>query len=396
MTIPRLEDLDDLSGAKVLLRLDLNVPVEGGVVSDETRVAAAVPTLRWLLERVAVIAACSHLGKPKGKPVPELSLRPVAPVLERQLGVDVVFVPDCTGAKVAEAVARATSGTLLLLENLRFHGGETSNDPGFTAALCEPFTHYVNDAFGTAHRAHASVAGAPARFAAGHRCAGRLMEMEVDALLCLMNRSERPFMAVVGGAKVSTKTAPLEALLESVQTLALGGGLANTFFLAQGHPMGQSLVEVGMVDAARAVMERAAERGVELLLPEDLVVTDSLSSATRVEIVPPEAVPASAVVADIGPATRETYRQALSTARSAFWNGPMGVFEREPFAAGTMDLARALAASAAFTVVGGGESVMAVHRAGVGDAVSHVSTGGGASLTLIAGGEMPAIAALEG
>jgi len=392
VSVPRLEDLRELEGARVLLRLDLNVPVAEGEVRDDTRIHAALPTLRWLLERAEVVAACSHLGKARGSPDPAYSLRPVAAVLERELGRPVRFVPDCIGPEVHRAVE---AGGLLLLENLRFHPGEKANDPGFARELAFPFTHYVNDAFGTAHRAHASVVAAARLFGAGRRAAGRLMEAEVSALRRVVDDPEQPFVAVVGGAKVSTKTAPLMALLERVRRLAIGGGMANTFLLARGREVGRSLVEASEVPTAQRVMESAEARGVELLLPTDVVVTDSLEGPTRVETVPVEAIPADLMVVDIGPATRQAFAAALADARTVFWNGPMGVFEVEAFAAGTVAVAEAMAACPGFTVVGGGESVMAVHRAGVADRMSHVSTGGGASLALVSGETLPAVEALE-
>ena len=393
MSVPRLEDLRELDGARVLLRLDLNVPVEDGEVRDDTRILAALPTLRWLLERAPLVAACSHLGKARGEPDPRYSLAPVAPVLEAALGRPVRFVPDCIGGPVATAIAEGTP--LLLLENLRFHPGEKANDPGFARELAAPFSHYVNDAFGTAHRAHASVEAAPRLFGTGRRAAGRLMEREVAALRRVVEDPEQPFAAVIGGAKVSTKTAPLMALLERVERLAIGGGMANTFFLARGLEVGRSLVETGELETARNVMERARERGVELLLPEDVIVTDDLDEPSVIDTVAAGAVPPELVIVDIGPATRKRYAAALADARTVFWNGPMGVFEKEPFAAGTMAVAHALADCPGFTVVGGGESVMAVHHAGVADRISHVSTGGGASLQLISGDPLPAVEALE-
>jgi len=393
VSVPRLEDLRELDGARVLLRLDLNVPVEDGEVRDDARIVAALPTLRWLLERVPLVAACSHLGKAKGQPDPRYSLRPAAAVLETALGRPVRFVEDCVGKTVSGAMAEGAP--LLLLENLRFHAGEKANDEAFARELAAPFTHYVNDAFGTAHRAHASVEAAARLFPAGHRAAGRLMEREVAALRQVVDDPEQPFAAVIGGAKVSTKTAPLLALLERVQRLAVGGGMANTFFLAKGLEVGRSLVEESELDTALHVMERARERGVDLLLPRDVVVTDSLDEPSTIETVAPDAIPPALMVVDIGPETRARYAEALADARTVFWNGPMGVFEKEAFAAGTMAVAQAMAASTGFTVVGGGESVMAVHRAGVADRISHVSTGGGASLQLISGDPLPAVEALE-
>ena len=391
MSLPTLADLRELGGARVLLRLDLNVPVKDGAVQDATRIEASLPTLRWLLERVSVVAACSHLGDAKGKPDPALSLAPVAAVLERALDRPVRFVADCLDPEAG----KAASGSLLLLENLRFHKGEKANDPEFARQLAAPFSHYVNDAFGAAHRAHASVAAAAALFAPGRKAAGLLMGTEVAALYRMVHEPEQPYVAVVGGAKISTKTAPLAALLERVELLLIGGGMANTMLLAQGRSVGRSLVEHEMLETASAVLRRAAERGVRVELPTDVVVADAIASPTRVEVVAADAVPADMMIVDIGPATQERFAAAIAGARTVFWNGPMGVFETAEFAAGTMAVARALAASKAFTVVGGGESVMAVHRAGVADAIGHVSTGGGASLEFITGKVLPAIAALE-
>jgi len=388
--LPLLRDLDEVNGARVLARLDLNVPVGDGQVLDDTRIVAALPTLRWLLERAEVVAACSHLGKAAGEPDPAYSLAPVAPVLEAGLERPVRFVRDCL-----DSVADAEPGSLLLLENLRFHPGEKANNPEFAARLSEPFSHYVNDAFGTAHRAHASVEATARRYARGRKAAGLLMEREVAALGKVVDDPEQPFVAVIGGAKVSTKTAPLEALLERVSSLLIGGGMANTFFLAQGLEVGRSLVEEEMIDTARAVLSAAAARGIDLVLPPDVVVADATAAPSRIEVVASDAIPPELLIVDIGPRTRARYTEVLGAAKTVFWNGPMGIFEVDDFAAGTLAVAEALADSAAFSVVGGGESVMAVRRAGVIENISHVSTGGGASLQFISGEKMPAIAALE-
>jgi phosphoglycerate kinase len=391
VSLPALASLQDLTGARVLARLDLNVPVGDGVVLDDTRISAALPTLRWLVDRADVVTLCSHLGKAKGVPDPAFSLRPVVPVLEQALGHPVSFVDDC----LDPAVARAERESLLLLENLRFHPGEKANDHDFAATLAEPHSHYVNDAFGTAHRAHASVVGTARTFASGRKACGFLMETEVAALERVVENPEQPFVAVVGGAKVSTKTAPLKALLERVSHLLIGGGMANTFFLAKGLEVGDSLVEEEMLDTAREVLELAAARGIEIELPEDVVVTDAVADPTWVETVPSAAIAPGSAIVDIGPRTRERYRAALARARTIFWNGPMGVFEVEAFAVGTLAVAEALAASPGFSVVGGGESVMAIKRAGVFDEIDHVSTGGGASLQFITGEPLPALVALE-
>ncbi len=391
MSLPTLHDLEDLGGTRVLARLDLNVPVAGGVVLDDTRIVAALPTLRWLTERAEVVAACSHLGKAKGVPDPAFSLRPVASALESALERPVRFVEDCLDPSLRDL----EPGTLAVLENLRFHPGEKANDEAFAEELAAPFAMYVDDAFGTAHRAHASVVAVPRLYPRGRKAAGYLMEREVAALGRLTAAPEQPFVAVVGGAKVSTKTAPLAALSEKVSTLLIGGGMANTFFLAQGVEMGRSLVEEEMLDTARAVLAQTAARGVELLLPEDVVVADDVEQPQRIEVVPSQAIPADLMVVDIGPRTRQRFHQALEEARTVFWNGPMGVFEVEAFAAGTLAVAHALAACRGFTVVGGGESVMAVTRAGLVGEIDHVSTGGGASLEFLTGNELPALAALE-
>jgi len=391
MTVPALDDLEGLEGARVLLRLDLNVPIKAGQVMDSTRVMAALPTLRRLLERASVVAACSHLGKAKGTPDPSFSLEPVAPLLERELGCPVQFVGECLDPSRKDAAP----GSLMLLENLRFHPGEKANDPAFAEQLAAPFTHYVNDAFGTAHRAHASVVAAARLFDRGRRAAGFLMAREVASLGRMLSDPERPFVAVVGGAKISTKTAPLEALLERVSSILIGGGMANTFLLAEGLEVGRSLVEEEMLDTVREVTKRAADRGVTIELPSDVVVTDDLENPTRVEVVAANAISPDRMVVDLGPSSRQRYRDAVADAGTVFWNGPMGVFEIADFSAGTLAVAEALASSKAFSVVGGGESVMAVRQAGLEDRIDHVSTGGGASLQFLTGETLPAIAALE-
>jgi phosphoglycerate kinase len=390
VSLPALSDLRDVNGARVLARLDLNVPVRDGEVLDDTRIVAALPTLRWLMERAEIVAACSHLGKAKGASDPAYSLAPVAAALEKALGRPVRFVPDCLDTAID-----AEPGSLLLLENLRFHAGEKANDPDFAARLAEPYDHYVNDAFGTAHRAHASVEAAARSYPRERKAAGFLMEREVAALGRVVDEPEQPFVAIVGGAKVSTKTAPLGALVGRVSSLLIGGGMANTFFLAQGLEVGRSLVEEEMVETARAVLAAAAERGIEFVLPMDVVVADEIDNPQRVEVVASDAIPAELMVVDIGPEARARYGEVLAAARTVFWNGPMGVFEIAAYAAGTLAVAEALAASPAFSVVGGGESVMAVRQAGVIDDIDHVSTGGSASLQFITGEGMPAIAALE-
>ena len=390
MALRSMEQLD-VKGKRVLLRLDLNVPLKEGQVRDETRVREAAPTVRALAERGAIVIACSHLGRAKGKHDPALSLAPVAPVLARLVGRPVTFVPDVVGDKAKAAAAAAKPGDVLLLDNLRFELGEEKNDPAMCSALASLADVYVNDAFGSAHRAHASTAGVAAHFAA--RAAGPLMAREVAALTRVRDHAEHPFVAVVGGAKISGKLETLQALVAKADAVVLVGGMANTFLLAQGVAVGKSLAEPELLGAAREVLSQAAARGVTLVLPSDAVVAIGLDAPGRVT--PVTGVGADEMILDIGPDTRARIAGLLASARTVFWNGPAGVFEKEAFAAGTMAIARALAESKAFTVVGGGESVAAVQQAGVAARLSHVSTGGGASLEFLAGDVLPGIAALE-
>ncbi|MBI4917001.1 MAG: phosphoglycerate kinase [Acidobacteria bacterium] len=387
-----LRSMDALAveGRRVLLRLDLNVPVKDGKVGDETRIREAAPTVRALADRGAVVIACSHLGRAKGAPDPALSLAPVAPVLERHVGRPVRFVGDLVGDTARAAVAAARPGDVLLLENLRFDKGEESNDPAFCAALRALADVYVNDAFGTAHRAHASTAGVAQLFA--ERAAGPLMAREIHALSKVRDDPARPFVAVVGGAKISGKLETLQSLASLADTLVLVGGMANTFMLAQGLQVGRSLVEADLVDTAREILATAGARGATVVLPSDVVVASGLDAPGRV--VPAAAVGPEDMILDIGPAARTAIAGVLAGARTAFWNGPAGVFEREAFAAGTLAIAQAMAASTGFTVVGGGESVAAVHQAGVAARLGHVSTGGGASLEFLAGMVLPGVAVL--
>ncbi len=387
----RSMDTLKVEGRRVLLRLDLNVPLKDGRVGDETRVREAAPTVRSLAERGAVVIACSHLGRAKGKPDPALSLAPVAPVLARLSGRAVRFVADTAGDVAREAVAAARPGDVLLLENLRFEPGEEKNDPAFCARLAALADVYVNDAFGTAHRAHASTAGVAARFT--QRAAGPLMEREIAALSKVRDNPERPFVAVVGGAKISGKLETLQSLAQRANTVVLVGGMANTFLLARGGAVGKSLVEADLADTARGIVAAAAARNVDVVLPTDAVVATGPDAPGRTVAV--AAVGADEMILDIGPETRARIGGILAGARTVFWNGPAGVFEKPGFAAGTLAIAQAMAASPAFTVVGGGESVAAVQQAGVAAKLSHVSTGGGASLEFLAGDTLPGVAVLE-
>jgi phosphoglycerate kinase len=414
-----LEDLglDRLHGERVFVRVDFNVPLTpGGEVLDATRLEEALPTLRELSRAGARLLLASHCGRPKGAPDPRYSLRPVARKLEEMLGAPVRFAADCVGAPAEEAAAALAPGGVALLENLRFHGGETANDGAFSAALAALARIYVDDAFGSAHRAHASVVGMVAGME--RKAAGRLMAKEVAALGRLLGEPVRPFAALLGGAKIEGKIDTLENLLPRLDLLLLGGGMANTFLAAAGCQLGDSLYEPDRVQLARDILARASgrsdqsrasgrsdqsrasgrseHRGIKVLLPTDLVVTDNVKQPRRIEAVAAAAgVPAGLRAVDIGPATRAAFAAALQSAGTLFWNGPLGVFEQPPFDAGTRALAQALARCPGYSVVGGGETVAAVHQAGVAASIGHVSTGGGAALEFLAGRELPGVAVLE-
>ncbi len=379
----------DVAGKRVLVRADLNVPMEGGAITDDTRIRESLPTIRYLLEHGAQVIVCSHLGRPKG-PDPELSLAPVAGRMANLLGQEVLFAEDCVGTVAEEAVA-AMGRHVLLLENLRFHPEEEKNVPAFAEALAAFADIYANDAFGAAHRAHASTEGVTHYLPA---VAGFLMEKEVRYLSALVANPPKPFAAIVGGAKVSTKIAAIEHLLPKLDMLFVGGGMANTFLKATGIDVQMSLVEDEQVEVAKAILAKARARGVAVHLPRDVVAASKFGADAEALTRAAGEVPKGYMILDIGPETVKAYAEALKAARAVVWNGPMGVFEMEKFSAGSFGLARALASLDAITVVGGGETAAVVALTGLQDRFTHVSTGGGASLEMLEGRELPGVAAL--
>ncbi|HEX8027954.1 MAG TPA: phosphoglycerate kinase [Vicinamibacterales bacterium] len=393
MTKYSIKDLD-LRGKRVFIRVDFNVPIKNGVITDDTRITSSLPTIQYALEQGATVVLASHLGRPKGKPAPEFSLKPVADRLSELLQKPVVFAPDCVGDAASAAVATAQQGSqLALLENLRFYAEEEKNDATFAKRLSELADVYVNDAFGAAHRAHASVAGMVPHFRAAG--AGLLMEKELQYLGMALGDPERPFVAVIGGAKVSDKIEVIESMLGRVDRLLIGGAMAYTFFKALGMPVGKSLVEADKQDAARSVIEHAKARGVVLQLPVDHVVADKIDAIAKTEILKVgDAAIGDRMGLDIGPETARLYAGLLADAKTVVWNGPMGVFEVAPFAQGTLAVANAVAAVKGTTIIGGGDSVAAINAAHVADKMTHISTGGGASLEFLGGAELPGVAAL--
>jgi phosphoglycerate kinase len=380
----------DVAGKRVLVRVDFNVPLENGQVVDDTRIRAALPSISDLVDRGARVVLVSHLGRPKGKPDPAYRMAPVAARLAELLGRDVTTVDQVVGPVAEAAVAALPTGGVALLENVRFEPGEERNDPEFAAELARLGDLFVNDAFGAAHRAHASTTGVAKLLPA---YAGLLLAREVQVLSRLLEEPERPFVAILGGAKVSDKLAVVGRLLDRVDTLLIGGGMANTFLLASGIEVGDSLAERDRLDDARGILDAASGRGVALILPVDAVVAPSPEAASGREVAIAE-VPSGEMILDIGPRTVAQFARAIAPAKTIFWNGPMGVFERRAFAGGTRAIAAAVAAADAFSVVGGGDSVAAVTEVGLADRVSHISTGGGASLEFVEGRELPGIATL--
>jgi phosphoglycerate kinase len=394
--VPRLLGIDDpgvdWSGARVLVRSDLNAPLDDGRVTDDARLRASVPTLQRLLDAGAGVAVCSHLGRPKGERVEELSLRPIAEALGRLMERPIELLPDCVGPEVAARARALAPGELVMLENLRFHPGEEADDPRFSDALADGYTHYVDDAFGAAHRAHASTEGDARRLPAR---AGLLLQREVEVLEGLLSRPRRPFLAVLGGSKVSDKLPLIRSLLERCDRVMIGGAMCFTFLAAQGESVGTSLHEGPEGQAtAYELMELAVQLNCALQLPLDVLVADRFAADATLQVVPTDDIPDGWMGVDIGPRTSTSYREANASAGTVFWNGPMGAFEIPPFADGTRAVAEAMADSSAVTVAGGGDSGAAVAQMGLADRFTHVSTGGGAALEMMEGRTLPGVAAL--
>jgi len=384
----------DPTGKRVLMRVDFNVPIEDGKVKDDSRIRAALPTIKYLLDHGASVILMSHLGRPKGKVVESMRLRPVAQWLSGLLKMPVPITGDPLGVGTRDAVARLKPGQVLMLENLRFHPQEEANDDEYAKTLASYGDVYVNDAFGTAHRAHASTVGVTKYLPA---YAGLLMEAEIEALSKLLESVEHPFAAIIGGAKVSGKLGVLNHLMELCDSFLIGGGMANTFLVAQGYGVGKSLLERELVDEAKGILQQASDKGVEFLLPTDVVVAKEVTRGAEHKIVNVNKIPNSWSVVDIGPQTTEVFKSALESARTIFWNGPLGVFEVPTFGDGTRAIARELARLAengVTVVVGGGDSVAAVEELGLTSKMTHISTGGGASLEFMEGIELPGIAVL--
>lgn len=387
-----IEDLN-IKDKRVFIRADFNVPLDDNQnITDDRRIRSTLPTINYAIDEGARVILASHLGRPKGKVDPKYSLRPVAKRLSRLLNKEVLFLEDCVGGEVERAVKNMAKGDVILLENLRFHPEEEKNDENFSRALAGLADYYVNDAFGAAHRAHASIVGVP-KFIPG--AAGFLMRKEIQYLKGAVESPVRPFVAILGGAKVSGKIGVLENLAQKVDKVIVGGGMAFTFIKAMGYEVGDSLVEGEMLDLATRIMDRLRESRVKFYLPVDCVIAQSVEKGAETKIVPVQEIPKGWKALDIGPASTRLFAEVIQDAKTIIWNGPMGVFEIDAFSRGTFAIARAVADAYALTIVGGGDTDLAVHRAGVSDTISFISTGGGAALQLLEGKELPGIAALK-
>jgi len=386
-----IEELD-IKGKRVFIRADFNVPLDDNLtITDDGRIRSTLPTIDYAIDEEAKIILASHLGRPKGKADPRFTLAPVAKRLQRLLGKEVTFAPDCIGPQVESIVSKMKEGDVILLENLRFHPGEERNDEDFAKALAKLADFYVNDAFGAAHRAHASIVGI-AKFLPS--AAGFLMRKEIEYLKGTVHNPVRPFVAILGGAKVSGKIGVLENLVDKVDKVVVGGGMAYTFIKAMGYEVGDSLVEAEMLEFAEMIRKKLISNNVKFYLPVDSVVAQSMEAGSETKLVTTQEIPKGWRALDIGPASVKLFSEALQDAKTIIWNGPMGVFEIDAFSRGTFAIAHSVADAYALTIVGGGDTDLAVHRAGVSDAISFISTGGGASLQLLEGNELPGIAAL--
>ncbi|MGK7940211.1 MAG: phosphoglycerate kinase [Crocosphaera sp.] len=386
----------DLDGKRVLVRVDFNVPFDNGTITDDTRIRAALPTIKELISNGAKVILCSHMGRPKGKVVDSMSLKPVAARLGELLGQSVTMCDDCVGDSVTAAIAGLENGQVALLENLRFHAEEEKNDPEFAKQLAANADLYVNDAFGTAHRAHASTEGVTHYLSPS--VAGYLIEKELQYLQAAIENPQRPLAAIIGGSKVSSKIGVIETLLDKCDKLLIGGGMIFTFYKARGLSVGKSLVEEDKLELAKSLEAKAKEKGVELLLPTDVVLADNFAKDANAKVASIESIEDGWMGLDIGPDSVEVFKNALGDCKAVIWNGPMGVFEFEKFAVGTEAIANTLAGltgTGTTTIIGGGDSVAAVEKVGVAEKMSHISTGGGASLELLEGKTLPGIAALD-
>lgn len=382
----------EVKGKKVFVRVDFNVPLENGAITDDTRIRETVPTIQYLIEQGAKVILASHLGRPKGEVVEELRLTPVAKRLSELLGKSVAKADEAIGSKVQEQIAELGEGDVLLLENVRFYPGEEKNDPELAKSFAELAELYVNDAFGAAHRAHASTEGIAHHLPA---VSGLLMEKELDVLGKALSNPERPFTAIVGGAKVKDKISVIENLLNLADNIIIGGGLSYTFLKAQGHEIGKSLVDNEKLDLALSFIEKAKEKNVNFLLPVDIIVTDDFSPTANTKAVSISEIPADWEGIDIGPKTREIYADVIKNSKLVVWNGPMGVFEIEPFSKGTQAVGQACAETQGYTIIGGGDSAAAAEKFGLADKMDHMSTGGGASLEFMEGKQLPGVVALN-